>query len=248
MHACEVGTSHVRAGRGCEDSCWASIEQLSGGQSLLAIFVADGAGSAAHGGEGSEAAIRSAAKYIAEQVQEIGFVPSADVATALVERVRADIEVLANSRALTSRDFACTFLGLLSNDNGTLAFQVGDGGIVLDTGEGLELALQPMSGEYANMTHFVTEAAALELLETRNYPGRAQKAAVFTDGLQNLALDMVAEAPHAPFFARFFDELAKANPAQEDQLQHALLRFLGSQMVNERTDDDKTLALALWKE
>jgi hypothetical protein len=37
-----------------------------------------------------------------------------------------------------------------------------------------------------------------------------------------------------------------ANSEQEEMLQGLLIRFLASQPVNERTDDDKTLALALW--
>jgi hypothetical protein len=32
---------------------------------------------------------------------------------------------------------------------------------------------------------------------------------------------------------------------QEEQLQPLLVKFLGSAAVNERTDDDKTLALAV---
>ena len=40
--------------------------------------------------------------------------------------------------------------------------------------------------------------------------------------------------------------MAKATAEQEDMLQGLLIRFLGSERVNERTDDDKTLALALW--
>ena len=31
--------------------------------------------------------------------------------------------------------------------------QIGDGGVVVDLGHGLQLPLTPMAGEYANMTH-----------------------------------------------------------------------------------------------
>ena len=72
------------------------------------------------------------------------------------------------------------------------------------------------------------------------------KVATFTDGIQRLALNLVTNTPHEPFFAPFFNGMAKATVEQEDQLQGLLVKFLGSQAVNERTDDDKTLALALW--
>jgi len=71
-----------------------------------------------------------------------------------------------------------------------------------------------------------------------------QRLAVFTDGLQRLAINMAAQTPHEPFFARFFSILAKASLQDEEQLQDALETFLKSQPVEERTDDDRTLVLA----
>ncbi|MDY0748430.1 hypothetical protein SNE35_28280 [Paucibacter sp. R3-3] len=56
---------------------------------------------------------------------------------------------------------------------------------------------------------------------------------------------MATNTAHEPFFAPFFKVLAAAAATQEDELQSALVRFLGSPAVNERTDDDKTLALAV---
>jgi hypothetical protein len=124
--------------------------------------------------------------------------------------------------------------------------QVGDGGVVIDTGSGLELAIVPMSGEYANMTHFVTDEDAVSIMETKTYPDPALKVAAFTDGIQRLALNLATNTPHTPFFQAFFNGMARVSEEQEDQLQGLLIKFLGSQAVNERTDDDKTLALALW--
>ena len=137
-------------------------------------------------------------------------------------------------------------LGLLSMANGTLVLQVGDGAVVVDCGTGLEVAVVPMSGEYANMTHFVTDEGAVSVLATKTYPERALRVAAFTDGIQRLALNLANNTPHVPFFSPFFNGMAKATAEQEDQLQGLLVKFLGSQPVNERTDDDKTLALAFW--
>ncbi len=57
---------------------------------------------------------------------------------------------------------------------------------------------------------------------------------------------MATNTAHGPFFTPFFTILATATAAQEDQLQAELARFIQSAAVNERTDDDKTLALAHW--
>ena len=110
-----------------------------------------------------------------------------------------------------------------------------------------------------------TAAAAMLLLpyfaEAQN-PTAAQQAApvpIGTLSLQNaslaevvdqlaqrLALNMASNTPHEPFFAPFFNTLATSTPEQRDALETSLRTFLGSAAVNERTDDDKTLVLAVF--
>lgn len=211
---------------------------------MLSIFVADGAGSASHGGDGAELAIQAAVEFLTGKVAQREFGLNDQLATDLVVFVRNKIFGAADAAGLTGRDFACTFLGLLSSPLGTLAFQIGDGGIVVDAGQGLELAIVPMSGEYANMTSFITDENAVEVLQTKAYVDAASLAAVFSDGIQRIALNMATNAPHEPFFAPFFKTLKAATLEQEDRLQVLLAEFLGGAKVNERTDDDKTLALA----
>lgn len=243
--ASEVGTSHIASGRACEDSCWAQVEQTASGTPFLTLFVADGAGSAAKGGEGAELAIQAAIAFIEEKLTLPEFGLSDELATQCVISIREKIYAKAEMDGLTARDFACTFLGVLSSKIGTLVLQIGDGGVVIDVGNGLEVPIVPMSGEYANMTHFITDEDAVNQLETKVFPSIAIRVAVFSDGLQRLALNMSNNTAHEPFFANFFNVLASAKPDQEEQLQYALVRFLQSPAVNERTDDDKTLALAV---
>lgn len=246
VSASEIGTSHTRTGTPCQDSCWAQVELLSDRQPLLSIFVSDGAGSAAKGGMGADLAIEAAAAFITHIAKQGELGLSDTLATDIVLAVRERIYNAAEAMDLKARDFACTFLGVLSSENGTLVLQVGDGGVVVDTGSGLELAIVPMTGEYANTTHFVTDENAVTILKTKTYPDRAQKVAAFTDGIQRLALNLAANTPHEPFFAPFFQVMAKATVEQEDELQCLLVKFLGSSRVNELTDDDKTLVLAHW--
>lgn len=247
VYASEVGTSHTHSGTPCQDSCWAQVDQLAEEEALLSVFVSDGAGSAAKGGEGAELAIEAAAELVAKKLNRGEFGLSDALATEIVIAVRERIYAAADTAGLKARDYACTFLGLLSTANGTLVLQIGDGAVVVDCGAGLEVAVVPMSGEYANMTHFVTDDDAVTVLVTKTYPDRALKVAAFTDGIQRLALNLATNRPHEPFFAPFFNGLAVASPEQEDLLQNLLVKFLASAPVNERTDDDKTLALALWR-
>jgi len=220
------------------------VDILPNGQPLLSICVSDGAGSAVKGGQGAELAIEAAADFIASKLKQGEFGLSDTLATDLVVSVRERIYSQAEAAGLKARDFACTFLGVLSSPMGTLVFQIGDGGVVLDVGAGLQVAIVPMTGEYANMTHFVTDDDAINVLATRAYPDAALRVAAFSDGLQRLALNMAENTPHEPFFTPFFNGMVKATPENEEQLQALLVKFLAGTAVNERTDDDKTLALA----
>lgn len=241
----QPGTSHTSSGKPCEDSCWAQVHQTAGGLPLLSVFVCDGAGSASHGGRGADEAIQAAAKYLEKYVAQVEFGLNDEWAVGCVTAVREHLYHLASTEGLTPRDFACTFLGVIVLPTVALALQVGDGGIVLDAGNGLELAVEPMSGEYANMTHFVTDDDAVTVLKSRVYQAQVTKVAAFSDGLQRLALNLAANTPHEPFFAPFFKVLSAVGADKEEELTAALVEFLNSERVNERTDDDKTLALAV---
>lgn len=243
--ASAVGTSHVFAGSSCQDSCLAQVDVAQDKAPFLSIFVSDGAGSASNGGEGAELAIEASAAFLAKLLALPELALNDELAVQFVTAVRERIYGHAACNGLTARDFACTYIGVLSSSQGTLVMQIGDGGVVVDVGRGLEVPVIPMSGEYANMTHFVTDEDAIDVLVTKLYLEKATKISAFSDGIQRLALNMADNTAHEPFFANFFSVLSKATPGQEDQLHTALVNFLNSDPVNERTDDDKTLALAV---
>lgn len=209
------------------------------------MFVADGAGSAACGGQGAELAIEAAASFLVTKLAERELALSDELAVECVAAVREQLYAAASKDGRSARDFACTFLGVISSVHGTVIFQIGDGGIVLDVGNGLEVPIPPMIGEYANMTRFVTDEDAIARLATHATTRTALRVAAFSDGIQRLALNMASNTAHEPFFSPKFAIVAKATIEQEDALRLALESFLNSAEVNERTDDDKSLALAV---
>lgn len=244
-----VGTSHTTTGTSCQDSCLAQVETDPAKPPFLTIFVADGAGSAPHGGTGAELAIEAAAAFVGQHYAQAGeYALNDHWAVECIQAVRAKIYAAADQQGAKARDFACTFLGVVASPITTLLMQIGDGGIVVDVGNGLAVPITPMAGEYANMTNFVTDENAIDVLAVEVLSSRPDKVAVFSDGVQRLALHMATNTAHTPFFDPFFTVLATATAAQEDHLQAELARFLQSSAVNERTDDDKTLALAHWVE
>ncbi|MCT9118172.1 protein phosphatase 2C domain-containing protein [Cupriavidus gilardii] len=248
VSASVIGTSHEAAGTPCEDSCYAHVHSDFHGRPVLIVLVADGAGSASCGGLGADRAIESALLAISEQTKQAEYCLNEEFATNCIIAVRERLYSDASSAGNVARDYACTLLGLVSNGTSTVVFQIGDGGIVVDTGEGLKLAVEPMSGEYANQTYFVTDMDALDHLAIKVLPESVRYAAAFSDGIQRLALNLDVGEPHAPFFAPFFSTLDKVPLERAIDLTEPLHVFLGSQAVNERTDDDKTLVLVAAKQ
>ncbi|MEL9772652.1 protein phosphatase 2C domain-containing protein [Escherichia coli] len=246
VYSSAVGTSHISADLPCQDACQMQVVWLNDQQPLLVMFLADGAGSVSQGGEGATLAVNEAMAFMMQKVQGGECALNDVLATDIVLAIRHRISARAQAEELAVRDFSCTFLGVISSATGTLIMQIGDGGVVVDFGEGLQLPLTPMNGEYANMTYFITDEDAVTHLETYSCDAQVIKVAAFTDGIQRLALNMLENSPHVPFFAPFFNGLASATSEQRDILPDLLKQFLSCPAVNERTDDDKTLALAMW--
>jgi hypothetical protein len=102
---------------------------------------------------------------------------------------------------------------------------------------------QPSIQEYLNETTFLTSADALDQAQHAIIQKRATGLALFSDGLQMLALKMPQAIPHPPFFAPLLRLVAEIRDRSlaEDQLR----RFLQSPRVTQRADDDLTLVLAV---
>jgi protein phosphatase 2C-like protein len=243
--ASDVGTSHSDRAEACEDECWAAAEDADG-RPFLSIFVADGAGSASHGGEGARIAIEAAVAFVECRRREVCAEPSDALARGCFDAARSRLLSEADARGIRPRDLGCTFLGILSSQSRAAAVQIGDGAIVLDIGDGLTIPIEPMNGEFANATRFVVDDDAAEQVAVATFDRPIQRAAALSDGVQRIATNLATNTPHEPFFEPFFRTLGASEAAdREDELQTALAAFLASEHVNARTDDDKTLALAV---
>jgi len=217
----------------------------------LIAAVADGAGSARHSGEGSFLAADAAIDRAAAMLQDDPCgITSPRLTHILHQAMYAAYRRIVETAAQPNywrpiREYATTLL-LVIWARGTLAAaQIGDGAVVASNESGdYILFTTPQRGEYANETSFLTGRNAMQQLQIRTaaWPN-AKRIAMFTDGLQNLALEHTANAPFPGFFTPLFNWLE----AQTDELDaYAGLRaFLKSDRVTARTGDDTTLLLAL---
>ena len=247
VYASVPGVAHRASGAECQDASTARwLEDFDAGP-VLVLAAADGAGSAAEARVGAELACQT---LLAECAAWLAQTPVADwtraVAETLIERVQTALNERAAETGLPVREFACTLLAAVLAEDRSLFLQIGDGAIVIGTGDDYWPVFWPQAGEYANETYFITDAGASSRVEFAASEEPVAEIALLTDGLQPLALHYQTRQAHAPFFRPLFHRLRAAapNPGCPADLQTALERFLDAPVLNQRTHDDKTLILA----
>jgi hypothetical protein len=234
-----TGTSHRARNTPCQDAFRFGL--VGPAQDFLVIAVVDGAGSAAR----SEIGAALTCDQFLERVQASQ--PEAllkrDAVLSLFTDVRAALVEEACKLAVPPRELACTAMLCVADANSAAFAQVGDGAIVIRDGDDYRTVFWPEPAEYANATDFLTDDGFANVLRFEMIAQPVNEVAAFTDGLQRLALDYAGRAPFSGFFRPAFDSLRSASDAES--LLAPLRDFLDSPRVNARTDDDKTLVLAL---
>ena len=245
INASVIGTSHEKSGIPCQDECISGeVEKTDGLKAFIAV-VSDGAGSARYGREGAI----TVCEYIYETVQNwfkndaTIQMTSQDEVKGWIIKARAHLEEIAKKDSLTIRDYACTILCTVISPEGAIYFQIGDGAIVIFEGGEYRPVFWPQSGEYVNMTNFITDSDASEYVQIEISPTVPLEVALFSDGLQHLALHFETKTAYLPFFEPMFLHLRKEPLGFSENLTNQLALFLQSKTINERTDDDKTLIL-----
>jgi hypothetical protein len=238
------GTSHTRTLKPCQDAHRFSPITIDGVTFLL-IACSDGAGSAELAEVGARMACDTFFETAYESLRESAVANDIDrdVLLGWYLRVQDALEQEAARRGVPVRHLACTLLTALVGPERAVFAQVGDGSIVFrDENDRFSSAFWPQSGEYANATNFVTQPGIERYFEFFALDTGVDEIAVFTDGLQRLALDFRSRSVHQPFFEPMFAWIRDTEHA--DELTVPFRSFLNSTAVNDRTDDDKTLVLA----
>ena len=237
------GARHEKSGAPCQDAhAWRVWPN-----GMLAIAVADGAGSASLAEVGSAVAVQTALAFIHKTLptpvpHEKSLWRAWLGQTLQITREAVVAEAMSRHRPL--RDLATTLLLILASRDLAVAAQVGDGAAVVNgPHSGLEALTRPPSGgEYLNETLFLTSAEALDRVQYGVHDGPVKQLAAFSDGLQMLALKMPEGIPHGPFFNPLWRLVEpQTNPVAGTE---SLARFFKSPRLLERTDDDLTLVLA----
>ena len=248
-YASVIGTSHAKTGAPCQDAGGCRVVKAHDGRDVLIAAVADGAGSAKRSEAGATLAV---SLFLAEFSEAVSADPdllglSQDFVNDWLDSTRDAIAAQAEAEGLEPRDFACTFLAAIVGRSELVCFQIGDGAIVVSDGEmgTYRSVFWPQHGEFANTTNFITQDHVHDVMAFERSDLAVQEIALFSDGIERLVLDLSAKSVHAPSLRPIFDWLAGTEPVASDgDPTGALVAYLGSEHVNRRTDDDKTLVMA----
>lgn len=252
VSASVIGTSHEANVTPCQDACHLMRAKIGADDVLLAA-VSDGAGSASHSQIGSSEAVQHLLKLVTREVIDPAAISEEQVRS-WYRGVLDHLTGVGERESVALGELACTLLMAVVWRNGAVFAQVGDGAWIIEQGGQLIAATWPETGEYANVTVFLTtrdalvpdDQGAFRHLQFRRVDGPIDAVAGFTDGLQALALDYARQAPFERFFKTMFTPLRAA--ADETQLIAPLQQLLASEVITSRTDDDKTLVLGVWRE
>lgn len=244
------GTSHIQTNVPCQDFSLCKLVKNDHGNDLLVLVASDGASSATYSDEGS----RLVCEYFMEKLTryiEQGWTfdrTDEDIVRqmfVLTRHAAQTIKRAAKKRGVEKREFAATLVLAIVEENKSIFLQLGDGGIVISTAtENYESVFWPQSGEYANMTYFITDDSAIKNLQFKIINQKVNDIALFTDGIQGLALKYDTQSAYSPFFRPQFRYLRQVPEIDLPLVREQLGAFLNSKPVNDRTNDDKTLVLA----
>jgi hypothetical protein len=234
-----TGTSHRARDVPCQDA-FRSRTFGPEGESLV-LAVADGAGSATHSGIAAtltcdELVRRAEALDFGTPLTQKGIL-------SLFSAVRDALLAEAERLAVSPREFACTVLFAVVRPGSATFAQIGDGAIVVTRAGCPHTVFWPEPAEYANATDFLTDEHFADVIRFETTADPVVEVAAFSDGLQRLALQFAERTAFAGFFTPLFGALRGVD--DPETLRKPFGEFLDSGRVNERTDDDKTLVIAV---
>jgi len=260
--ASTAGTAHLLSGAPCQD---AHIARLLTDDTVI-LIAADGSGSAPHSDTGARIATQRMLESIwgflklSGNLENITATIAKSWLTAAVKRLAWQAKIdhikIENDNNKTQyedskikekiKDYRCTLLAAIVSPTHVCCIQVGDGAILTRQAHGQWRAVfWPQHGEFLNETFYITNPSSIEHCEFYCAPAEIDEVALFTDGLETLALNSRTRQPTAFIEGRIQAvrnlKIAGINTQASCELEHYLA---AQENICQYTDDDKTLLMA----
>jgi hypothetical protein len=244
------GEGHIKTNLPCQDSNGYEITD-----EYFVAVVSDGLGSERYADVGSNTIVKSAVEFIKNTLQEKLPQNISDWEKVLREcslYTRNALEEKSSAEKLNIREYGATFIVVIGTQDWLAIAHLGDGAVVVGFHNGhMEVVSKPQQQEFDNEVIPLTATNSLKSIKytvkkitKRTHlisKARIHRIAIMTDGLQKLALNIQSGEPYIPFFKPFFEAFDQPIDSIEESIQ--LEKFLSSNEVNRRTNDDKTLLI-----
>lgn len=235
------GTSHVKNDLPCHDSHL--IRRIQEDEGIIAAL-SDGMGSAKHAEIGSALASEAAVDYLEEHLKpEDSDDTILDTLKACYREVHSRLAQEAIISEYDIKDLNATLMMFIHlKDGRQFTGQVGDC-VTIGQAEGEEayhVIIQPQKGEYANQTFSICTKSSIENGDYLKLENPQSKVAMMSDGVESISINASNDDVSKLFFDPFFNAFDKPS-FDSDKVSASLQRFLDSDRINKRTDDDKTL-------
>ncbi len=242
-----IGTSHIVSNKPCHDSHY---YQLFHDEKSIVACVSDGMGSASHAEIGSALASNFVVDYLVDNIKLE--MTDEEIINCLKEsyiKTHERLEEEAKLLELSIKDLNATLIVFLHlPENRQFGAQVGDcTAIGRDEDNIYSTIIEQQRGEYANLTFSVCNIDSVMNGEYFKIKTFQPYIAMMSDGIESFSISSSTNEPSKLFFEPFFNAFNNER-FSDDIVSESLKRFLSSERVNKKTDDDKTLLLVQIKE
>ena len=240
--ASSPGPLHVINATPCQDAF--SYKVLPSGVGLIAV--ADGLGSAFLSDLGATDATITAVLSARQNISSIACDEPdlKQIAKDAVSGARKALEEKAQEYQCELKDLACTLIVVAMHNDNVAVAHIGDGAVVAETRDGLQLISSPEDSEYANEVFPLTGKEWWKHLRVTQVVSCISGIMAFTDGLQRAALKKTPDGflPFDAFCAPLFSYVKEVKNVKE--ARNDMKNLLSSKKVCDNSEDDKTLVVA----
>lgn len=232
-----IGKAHIKSDLPCQDSHAFDILPNIG----IIAAVSDGMGSARYAHIGSDIASMYFVKTLKERYyEEMSDDAVIDLIKQTYLRTQERLALEADIMGCHIKDLNATLLVFLSLHSRQFYGQVGDCCLIGKTETGYKVIASQQRGEYANATFSVCNPDSIENGFFARIDGFYQDVALMSDGVESVTVSSSDQSVSHLFYDPFFK--AFHHPQYESKsVSDSLSRFLSSDRINQKTDDDKTL-------
>mgnify|MGYP000873603429 CR=1 FL=1 len=236
-----IGPLHIQMGLPCQDAC----AFLTLPSRIGIVAVSDGLGSADKSDKGSNIAVNTVIDTARSMISKNIEFELLDIIKKSIISARIALENYAEIEKSKLKDYACTLIVVAFKKDKISVGQIGDGAVVAKTASRLLLLSKPAESEYINEVIPLTSEDWEKHIQYSESEENIQTFMTFTDGLQRAALLNTNDGliPYDGFVNPLFSysmELSDYSEAESD-----IKEFLESEKMNEHSEDDKTLVIAI---